>query len=85
MLGQPPLAGTASASNKQQARGRLFMMHKVPEEGRTAQKKSDQVSETETTELFSMNSLTCKGAEYLESHVQIFCKLKYYLLEKNCE
>lgn len=27
----------------------------------------------------------CKGAECLESLVQIFCKLKYYLLEEICE
>lgn len=28
---------------------------------------------------------SCKGAEYLESHVQIFCKLKYYLWGEICD
>lgn len=52
--GSPPTAGTASASASNW-QGRLFMMPEVAYKGRTAQKKSAQVSEAETTKLHSMN------------------------------
>lgn len=54
---------------------------------RVIQLKRNQIRFLKLRQLnFSARTIfTWEGAEYLESHIQIFCKLKYYLLKGICD